>query len=197
MKIKDIVDIQSGYQFRGQVKPSTSKDAVSFIQIRDVDAEQGLNRDGIVKIDVDVKVDRYLVQEGDVIFLARGANLLAVAISEPLVNTIATGYFFILRLKTDAITPGYLAWFLNQPRYQARWQKFMQGSHMQLVSKSDIQHIEIELPPLATQRVIVELDALRREESRLLDLIQAKREQLIRTISTRAVTHGVRSGELK
>ena len=104
MQLKQIVSIQSGYQFRGKVVPATgpaAMNAVPFIQIKDVDPETGLKVKGIDVGNIDGKLDRYLVKQDDVLFLSRGHRLFATPIVEPLDRTIVTSYFFISSVSTS------------------------------------------------------------------------------------------------
>ena len=63
----------------------------------------------------------------------------------------------------------------------------MKGTHQPLVSRRDIEDLQIEIPPLATQDAIVAMDDLRVREQHLLQAIRKKQSQLIQAISMRAV----------
>lgn len=189
MQLKKIVSIQSGYQARRKVRPAIGQDAsdaVSFIQIKDVDAEKGLNLNAVDRIKVEGDLERYMVCQGDVLFLAREPRQFAVVIDQELQQTIVTSYFYILRIQIDYVTPWYLAWFLNEPKFQERWKREMRATQSQVVLKSTFSNIDIEVPSRKTQTKIVELDRLRRREAHLLQSIQQKRRQLVQAITTRA-----------
>jgi hypothetical protein len=197
-KLSKIVEIQNGYQFRGKVEPVDLPAAdgprpvlppgvVRVIQIKDFDDDRRLQSSGLVSVRIDADPEKYETREGDVLFLARGHRLFAAAITEPLRDTVATGYFFILRLKTDSIRAGYLAWYINQPPFQSVLRTFMKGTHQPLVSRKDIEDLQVEIPPLATQETVVALDDLRVREHQLMLTLQEKRTQLLQTISMKAV----------
>jgi hypothetical protein len=199
--LSSLAEIASGYQFRGRMEdaavgvvPKKLKrnprpmEMVKVIQIKDIPDRQHLVTSDLAQAQIEQPIDQYLVQQGDVLFLARGHRLFAVPVIDPVQRTIATGYFLILRLQTDSIRPAYLAWYMNQPRFQADLQPFVRGSHMPLVTKSDIQSISILTPPLAIQDTILALDELHRREQELLTTLAIKRAELIQSITFQAAT---------
>lgn len=194
-RLKDIVNIRTGYQFRGKVEPTTEASGIPFIQIKDVDPDFGLDPSDVFCVNVDIKtsrdkvIEKYGVQTGDVLFLSRGAQLFATAVEPEIQATIATSYFFILRVRGETIAPGYLAWFMNHQRFQSRLAPFHQGSHIKTVSRTDLQDLEIKVPSLETQRKIAELQNLRRREMKLFHQIQFKRQQLLNTLGIQAANN--------
>src|SRR5262245_56196918 len=184
-KLAEVAEIRSGYQFREKVEHDP-RGAVPVIQIKDLTDEFQLRTEDLIRVSLD-RTEPYLVGQGDVLFLARGHRLGAVAVNEPLTGTIATGYFLILR-PSQRVRPGYLAWAINQREFQEQMRPFVRGSHIPLITKSDFQELRVEVPPLEVQDRIVALDELHRRERQLVDEIQARRAELIHAISQRAAT---------
>ena len=116
-RIKDITEIQIGYQFRGRIE-ADSEGTHKVIQIRDFDALQNLQVADLYKVLPKYNAERYLVNKRDVLFLSRGHHNYAISIKVTLDNTIAASYFFILRITSENIIPEYLAWFINQATAQ-------------------------------------------------------------------------------
>lgn len=188
-KIKDIVDNQIGYQFRGKVE-HTSNGTHRVIQIKDFDDEYRLNVSTLFQITPERDIERYIVKKGDVLFLSRGQRNFAYAIMSELEKTIAAGHFFILKIKSNNILPDYLAWYINQVPAQ-KYLKNMarRGSHMPIVGKSDFGQMKIDIPELRTQEPIIKLSQLQEKESLLLDKIKEKRSGLLQRICLKAVGH--------
>ena len=63
MKIKEIAEIQIGYQSRGKVEPNP-KGSHQLIQIKDIDDESWLSVEDLFRITPEGTVDRYLVDQG-------------------------------------------------------------------------------------------------------------------------------------
>jgi restriction endonuclease S subunit len=189
-KLKDLADIRTGYQFRGKVAASDDGN-VAVIQIKDVDDTLRVQTSALVPVKVD-NPETYEVTKGDLLFLSRGHRHYAAVVTEPVENTIATGYFFILRPKPHLIRPTFLAWSINQPEFQETMRPFVRGSHIPLISKADFQDLTIRLPPLAVQERIIELQRLFDRERELTSAIQQKREALLHAVSAKLM-----AGQLK
>ncbi len=188
--IKDVARVRPGYQFRGRVEPDPAGN-VAFIQIKDFDEKHRLLPDDIATIHFRRPIGPFQARPGDVLFLSRGHRLFATALDDTPEDAIVTGYFFIVRPDRDVVLPEYLAWSINEPGFQARLAPLVKGSHMPQVSRADFEQLEIALPPLETQRLVVRLQALWEREQDLVDRIQQARDQLLG-----AVTHGIASGRL-
>lgn len=182
-RIRTIADIRTGYQFRGSIQPDPAG-AVRVIQIKDIAGDGTIQQDGLVPVKL-ARPEPYLAHQGDVLFLARGYRLNATAVTQPIANTIVTGYFFILR-PNGKVMPRYLAWFINQPDFQQRMRTFIQGTHQPMVAKADFQEMKIEVPSLDLQDKIVRLHDLMEEERRLVANIEEKRAKLVQAISMQA-----------
>jgi restriction endonuclease S subunit len=186
-KIKDIADIQIGYQFRGKIE-ADPKGTHRVIQIRDFDEFQNLGATDLYKVNLKYDAERYLVNKGDILFLARGHRNYAIPIKDSLENTIAASYFFILRLRNESILPEYLAWFIKQAPAQAYLYNIARrGTHIPMVPKSAFENMPVDIPDLEIQKTIIKLDNLLEKERSLLNQIQEKRIQFIKAICLTAM----------
>jgi restriction endonuclease S subunit len=186
-KIKDIAEIQIGYQFRGRIE--TVPDGThKVIQIRDFDEFHNLRVADLYKVTLKYDAERYMVNKGDILFLARGHRNYAIPIKDSLEDTIAASYFFILRLRNKNILPEYLAWFIKQAPAQAYLHNIARrGTHMPMVPKSAFEDMPVNIPDIKTQKTIIELDNLLVKERSLLNQLQEKRTQFIKTVCLNAV----------
>lgn len=185
-KIREIAEIRTGYQFRGKVTEAEDGN-VALIQIKDLKDDGGIAPTDLVRVQMDNPAP-YLVEQWDVLFLSRGTRLTATLVETPVENTIATGFFFIVRGKPKMIRPGFLAWSLNQPAFQDALKPFVRGTHMPIVSKSDYLDLPISVPPLAVQDRVMELQALFDREKRLTTTLEARRQELVRAVSDQLST---------
>ena len=180
-RLRDIADFRVGYQFRGKVKPDPAG-AVRVIQIKDIDQDLQVRVRDLVAVAID-RSEPYQTEAGDVLFLSRGQRLYAVVVPMVEPNTIATGYFFILRPNPRVVLPEYLAWSLNQPDFQESLRPFRRGSHIPMVSRTDVEGLRIQVPPLEVQQRILRLNNLIDDERRLFATIQEKRSRLVQAFS--------------
>jgi hypothetical protein len=186
-RIADLADVRSGYQFREKVVHDPHG-SVPVIQIKDMTSDFQLHTQELIRVSMP-KTEPYRVEQGDVLFLARGHRLGATAVTESPAGTIATNYFFILR-PLNRVRPGYLAWAINQKGFQDRMRPLVRGSHMPLITKSDFEELTLDVPSVEIQRAIEAIDSLHRREIALMQLIQQKRSQLIDAICAKAATRG-------
>lgn len=189
-RIKDIADIQIGYQFRE--KPDMASDSThQFIQAKDIDRSNDHSLDVSTLYHVTPKrnAGKYKVNNGDVIFLSKGRRNYATLVEglQRNIKTIVAGYFFILRLKTDGILPKYLAWAINQPPAQNYLQTVSRGSGMPFIPKDAFASLEIDIPAIKTQELILKLHELSLRERALLKRLEQKRNELIRGICLEAI----------
>ncbi|WP_217808059.1 restriction endonuclease subunit S [Halomonas sp. CSM-2] len=123
--------------------------------------------------------DRYFVASGDVVFRSRGVPNSATAIDDTLAEPLlVVSPLVILRPNANCLLPAYLAWAINQPDAQRRLGAEAQGTSLRMIPMKVLEQLEIVVPDLATQRRIVELDALARQEGRLLRELATHRERL-------------------
>lgn len=202
MKLREIAAIQIGYQHREKGHPihMGSTGTHWIIQIKDLDLEERFKSevierggsvpyvwpDSLYQVTLTGDAERYLVSKGDVLFLSRGQRTCAVPVLETLENTVASYYFYILRPDTDRVDSEYLAWFINQPTTQAGLERLQRGSHIKIIPKSAFEALEVILPPLATQRAIVELERLRQQEAYIMNRLVQARKRLINGLALRA-----------
>ena len=189
-KLKNIVDLRTGYQFRGMVEPDKDGD-IDVIQIKDVDDRQEVDVSDLTSVTLE-KPERHLVEPGDVLFLSRGRRMYGTVVPELERDTVVSSYFFILSPKNNKVFPRYLAWFLNEPGFQRRLNSFVRGSQMPLVSRTDFAELSVNIPDLHTQQQIVRLNELMLKEAQLLDQLKSKRAELIEGVS-----RSLLSGRLK
>lgn len=192
-RIRDIAELRVGYLFRGRVKPDP-KGSVRVVQIKDVDADRRIDVAKLDRVTLD-NPELHLVESGDVLFLSRGHRLYGTVVPQVKPNTIATGYFFILRPKATTVLPEYLAWSLNQPDFQESLKPFHRGSHIPMVSRTDVADLKIHVPPLEVQRQVLLLNELLDRERHLTAVIQEKRSLLVQAVSHRLMLETKASDE--
>lgn len=191
MEIGQLADIQFGYQVRKR-KPElfSLNGSHSLIQIKDINELGDLCTEQLSKITPGSNVKRYLVTKNDILFLSRGPKSIAITITKPLKNTLASYYFYILRTDPKRVLPEYLAWFINQPSTQAFFESTSQGSLMKTIPKSTFEELEVQLPSLKIQKAITELDALQKKEAVAMDHLIRSRKRLINGLALKAALQG-------
>lgn len=187
-RISSVADIRSGFQFRERVE-AVLGGCVGVIQIKDFSDRKQLSVSSIERTNLDKAYSASLVRRGDVLFLSRGHRPFAVHIDLDLVNTIASGQFYILSGIHPSVRPAYLSWILNQRPMQDQFKLIAKGTHMPFVSMSEFRELSVPIPTIAVQEQIVALAALAEQEQSLLTQLAVKRAQLVQSISLAAAGH--------
>ncbi len=177
-RIAEIASVFSGYHFRGGVNHvADGRYAVS--QAKDVDDSLHFDRERLVRVNLDGDPERYLVRQGDVVFLSRGVRPWALPIVEPIGDTVVPSSFYIIRADLQRVRPDYLAWLLNHPKTQAMLGDIAKGSNIPFISMREFGDFPVQIPSLKTQEKIVGLAHLRDREQRLLRELGTLRSQLV------------------
>lgn len=182
MRLADLSDIHSGYTARGRLDP-LPEGGVPALQLRDVGTNGEEPGPDFQRYDLGELSDRYFVRGGEVVFRSRGEPNAAAAIPDPLPEPVAVIVpLVIVRPDRRRVLPEYLAWAINQPDAQRRLGAEAQGTSLRMIPMAALEDLEIAVPDLQTQKRIVELDALARQEGRLLRQLAARRETLVSAI---------------
>ena len=179
-KLNEIAKIHSGYISRGKIE--SREDGTHFlIQARDVDANYlTYRRDSLIRFNPAMSRNDWVLNEGDILFMARGARNFSIMLQEIPENLLAAACFFIVRVNRKDVMPAYICWYLNQApveRYLLRHSG--RGVHMPVVRRSTLEKTDIPLPALEIQKKIVEMNTLIKNEQELIEKLAEKRKALI------------------
>ena len=182
MRLVELSDIHSGYTARGRLEP-LPEGGVPALQLRDVGTEGATPGPDFQRYDLGKLPDRYFVRGGEVVFRSRGEPNAAAAIRDPLPEpAVVIVPLVIVRPDRARVLPEYLAWAINQPDAQRRLGAEAQGTSLRMIPMAVLENLEIAVPDLPTQKRIVELNALARQEGKLLRQLAARREELVSAI---------------
>lgn len=177
--LADVADVQPGYPFRGPVKDVAGGEA-AVIQIKNVDVVRGIDWKGLVHTRLEGRRKPDWLQQGDIVFTARGNRNAAAAVGEVSIKAVSSPHLFVIRLRRhDRALPEFIAWLMNQPGAQRYFAQSATGSYILNIRKDVLAQMPLRLPSLETQQLIVQLDrAVRREKELLEQLIENRRTQL-------------------
>ena len=185
-QLSELVRIQPGYLSRGRIH-SVPDGTHRLLQARDLSADGGVRLENAVRFHPERRPELYQVSRGDVLVIARGQEHKAHCIDEDLPNTLVAFSFYILRLDSSLILPGYLAWWLNQPRVQAQINAESRGTGISYVSRQALEKLRIQVPTLTVQRDIERILELWHRIKAIRRQLEEKREQQIQMICQRVV----------
>jgi len=166
-RLAAICKVQSGYTARTGLK-DTAQGGVPAIQLRDLKGEEDFDPATAPVYPLGPSFERYWASAGDVLFRSRGDRNTAVVVApESKKAAVAILPLIVLRPNRDTVDSRYLAWFINQPATQRYFDASARGTAMRMIPKAAIDDLEVDLPDIPTQRLIVSIDALARCEHAL------------------------------
>ena len=178
VKLEDIATVQAGYSFRSRLE-SLETGAVAVIQMKDLTSTNRVDCSELARVDMEVPKEHHLVRPGDLIFRSRGLiSNSALLIDEPGVAVLAAPLLRI-RITSKKLLPEYLNWYIRQQPAQAYLTSCAAGTALKMISKQSLENMELFVPPLDRQNLIVELAALEEEEQRILKTLAEKRIQYV------------------
>lgn len=161
--INNIASIQTGVY----IKPSADGQ-LYYIQARHFDNNRRFIPTVKPELPFDEKIEKHILQRGDVLVAAKGYDRFAVAYSGFPRPAVASSMFIVLRItKIDKLMPEYLAWFINHPKTQRILSGNSKGTALPSVTKDDVGNLEILVPPIAKQRSVLKVYELFQKEREL------------------------------
>lgn len=177
VSLADICDVSSGFTARARLEEVAGGELV--LQMRDIGDAPKVDPSGLMRSVFEGAVDRYMVGAGDVVFRSKGERSVAAYLDKDFQSlAVAVLPVMILRMKA-AVLPEYLVWLINQPEAQRHFGGDARSGTIRAVPKASIESLPIDLPDLATQQKIVEIDQLLRREVELSSKLLLLRQQVV------------------
>lgn len=183
MKLCDIADVRMGYPFRSRVKHDPQGN-VAILQMKDIDTPTLLRVDEAIRVTLSDVKDQHLIRQGDLVFRSRGSSNLVALIGAPIDGVVLAAP--MLRIRTHAVTPAYLQWFINLQGTQALLRARAEGTSVQMISKSELEDLDVPVPSSTHQRLIVEAADLMQKEQSLASEIATRRKNMLEGVLLRS-----------
>ena len=176
--LKDITMMQSGIYMK-----TDSQGEVRYLQVKDVDPESRLDYTQVATVINTGINDKHWLKKGDLLFAAKGGSNYCILYEGAERSTIASSSFIIIRPITSDVLPEFLCCFLNTPSILVMLKSAAVGTGIQVIPQSVIGEIQLDIPSIEVQKLVVEMDQLRRESecirSEINELKQSLQDQLL------------------
>lgn len=177
-RLGDIATIQVGYTFRSRIETDPTGNAL-VIQMKDIRDDGIVSSDTLTRTHVNDLKNNQLAFCDDIIFRSRGQNNTAGIICNNITNAIVAAPLIRMRIIKPIAYPRYIMWFINQPSSQKMLASNAKGTGQQMISKKDLEQLEIIIPSIEQQKQIVEISLLEEKEQSLLNLLSTKKAVFI------------------
>ena len=182
VKLNDITKIQFGYY----TQPS-SKGTIPYLQAKHFNHFGQLIGDNDTFLEEDDKVIENLLQEGDVLFAAKGYRFFATLYKKEFGKAVASSIFFIIKPNIQVIDPGYMVTVLNLPKNLLHFQQSGAGSSIPSIRKSELLDFNLNLIPMEQQHKIAALQDLYLKDIELTNELIKRKNILHQTVISKII----------
>jgi Type I restriction modification DNA specificity domain len=165
ISIKHIADLFSGIY----VNTSASRGSdVYYLQVGHWDKERKWASSIEPELCKQNRLHKNYLETGDILLATKGIDHFAVLYDGRYSPAIASSVFTVLRIKdTNTILPTYLQWYLNHPATSKKLVAASQGTSMPLITRDVIEQLEVPIPSLERQRLILQARRLQQQAMQL------------------------------
>lgn len=131
---------------------------------------------------IDKNRSKHLLNEGDILFAAKGNKNIAAVYHSEYGPAVAASSFFVIRLANNfknQILPEYIAWLINHPYNQKILKGEAKGTSLRSISIGGISNLVVDIPELNKQHTILHICRLRNKEKELTALIEYNKDILL------------------
>lgn len=176
--LKEITMMQSGIYMK-----TDSEGDIRYLQVKDINPENQLDYAQIATVMNTGISDKHWLKSGDLLFAAKGASNYCVLYEGTERSTIASSSFIIIRSIISEVLPEFLCCFLNTPSILGMLKNSAVGTGIQVIPQSVVGEIQLDIPSIEVQKLVVEMDLLRKESehirSEISELRQSLQDQLL------------------
>jgi len=188
--LSNIADVRMGVTLRG--RDATRPDPLGsclMIRISDLSDDGQLDSADLLQFEPgdDIKPD-YFLRQGDILLPNRGTRCTAYVFDLPLSNVLVGAQFYIIRPNEAKVRASYLALYLRTDNAASHFALRRKGTLVQTVQRKDVLELELPLPPLAKQDILIALDALAIQERQLSTELAITRANYNQRLMLRAAT---------
>lgn len=187
--LSDIADIRLGHPFRGTVKQYDNGD-VNVVQVRDTEPTGEINQYTMIETILNTKKQPDWLQNGDVLFVAKGAKHYSVLVEQVLERTVCSPHFFVVRLKPKfkgVVASDFLCWQLNQQPAQRYFRATAEGSMYLSIRRQVLENVPIKMLKLEKQQQLAVMHRCAVKEQKVLQKLIENRQQHLEAIAIHAL----------
>ncbi|WP_217604697.1 restriction endonuclease subunit S [Chitinophaga sp. GbtcB8] len=176
--IKHIADLFSGIY----VNSSTSRgQTVYYLQVRHWDKKRNWASNIEPELWEENRLFKNYLQYGDILLATKGVDHFAALYDGRYTPAVASSVFTILRIKDPkTVLPAYLQWYLNHPATTKILAAASKGTSMPLITRDVIEQLEIPVPSLEKQQIILQVQGLEQQAMQLRLRINQLTETIFR-----------------
>ena len=185
-KLSDIVTIRSGMVVPKTVNNDEKQLTDAYVRMvgtSDYDDDGNLRNDLEPNVLIKPAIEKNFLQYNEVLFNAKGRRFFATLFCNEYSFTIASASFLVLTIQNDLILPEFLVWYLNHPETLKVFDYKISTQNIPSITKQELGDLEIIIPNFETQKKIVKLNSLIKEQITIQKELMTLKENLINTVT--------------
>lgn len=183
-----IADIFTGVTLREKPVPATNGNAQALLmQLGDLDSEGNVQTHTMIPVPMQGYFEKFVVEPGQIVFRGRGAGFVAAVMPRSELPIVVASPLIIIRPDIRKVDPHYLVWALTNDSARRYYAEHSRGSTIVGIGKRDLEQLEIDLPPIAAQKMIGQVEQLAAEEQRLMTRYQKAKSRLVEAMIVEAL----------
>lgn len=184
LQLSDIAKFQSGvYE-----KPDINADTL-YLQAIHFNHSGQFDESVTPQLKLNNKLEKHLLNQGDLLFAAKGLNNFAVVYQEKIGKAVASSSFIVMKIeqkRQHMIHLDYLAWFITHHKQIKLMHQQQLGTTIPSISMRQLAELEINIPPIDVQKKIVAIHHLREKEKEINYLIEEWKDHKIQLLLSTA-----------
>jgi restriction endonuclease S subunit len=191
-RLLEVAHVRAGHPFRGTVD-AIEGGSVAVVQMKDILPTGRIDWRSTVRTELVGRKSPDWLQPGDLLFISRGSRYYAGYVDQAPCRAVCGAHLFHITVKQqEVLLPAFLAWQIGQPLAQKQLLQAASGSHQLSVAKPALEGLEIAIPPMNIQHLLVDLVHAAARERELLTKLIRNREQELEALAD-ALVKGVKS----
>ncbi len=177
-KLRELAGILHGHPFRTAIREVVDGNLL-VVQARDVRENFYIDTTRLRRIALEDK-NNFLLQKNDIIFSIRA--FLQASVIDVDQKMIASASVCIIRPDISLIIPEYLALYINSRRGQGSLRRYAVGSSIRTIPMRDLREIEILVPSVEEQELVVNLYKNMNKQKSIMDRKNELNKQIFKSI---------------
>jgi restriction endonuclease S subunit len=185
-KLSDLVKIRSGMVVPKTVNNDEDQLTDAFVRMigtSDYD-DDGVLRKGLqANVLIKPAIEKNFLQKNEILFNSKGRRFFAALFQNEYSYTIASASFLVLNINSNEVLPEFLVWYLNHPDTLKIFNSKIDTQAMPSITKQELGELDIIIPNFATQKQIIHLDSLKKEQIAIQKRLIVLKENFINTVT--------------
>ena len=176
-KLNNIANLFSGVYLTTDVQPE-----IYYFQVNHFNKNGEFDKSVKPQISLTERTKKYLLQNDDVLFAAKGLNNFAVVYNIAMGMAVASSSFIIIRINPEfksSLSPQYLAWYLSNAKDLGLFQK-QTGTTISSISIKLLMDFEIVIPSIERQNSILRIMLLHDKEMMLMKTLISLKSRFVK-----------------